>query len=289
MTNDQGQRTAVAQPPDELPLKTLVVYFSQTGNTEAVAEAIAEGLSDASAGPIDVRPIEEVGPDDWLAYQALGLGTPVFYYHEPPNVRDWIKALVHSARPVPVFTFNTNGGNPCNTLRRMQKFLRAKGGRVLDSFECFGYDTYPIFLKSFRRWGHPSEADLSDAAAFGEAFAAKARAFLAGERVAEARYDFVGGRLFRLSWICRKPFLDRFFPKLNLVPDLCTQCGACARACPTDNIVLQPDPVFRNRCIHCYLCERVCPANAIQCDWQRWTEKQNPGPPTRPADAVAEP
>jgi flavodoxin/ferredoxin len=282
MTNDQEQ---ITQPADEPRLKTLVVYFSQTGNTEAVAEAIAEGLSDAGAGPIDVRPIDEVGPDDWLAYQALGLGTPVFYYHEPPNVRDWIKALVPSAEPVPVFTFNTNGGNPCNTFRRMQKFLKRKGGRVLDSFECFGFDTYPIFLKSFRQWGHPSADDLAQAAAFGDTFAGKARAFLAGEAVDEAAYDFVGGRLFRLSWICRKPFLDRFFPKLNLAADLCTRCGACARACPTENILLQPDPLFLNHCIHCYLCERICPENAIQCDWAFWTEKQNPGPPTRPAEA----
>jgi len=287
MTNDEGQKAAVSQPADRPRLKTLLVYFSQTGNTERVAEAIAEGLSAAAAGPIDVRPIEEVGPEAWLAYQALGLGTPVFYYHEPPNVRDWIKALVRSAEPVPVFTFNTNGGNPCNTLRRLQKFLKRKGGRVLDSFECFGYDTYPIYLKSFRKWGHPDARDLARASAFGEAFAGKARAFLAGEAVADADYDFVGGRLFRLSWICRKPFLDRFFPTLTLAADLCTRCGACARACPTGNILLQPDPLFLNRCIHCYLCERICPENAIQCDWRRWTEKMNPGPPVRPAEASA--
>jgi len=287
MTSDQGQRTAPSQPADQPRLKTLVVYFSQTGNTEQVAEAIAEGLSRGGAGPIDVRPIREVGPSDWLAYQALGLGTPVFYYHEPPNVRDWIKALAASAEPIPVFTFNTNGGNPCNTLRRMQKFLAKRGGRVLDSFECFGYDTYPIYLKSFRKWGHPDADDLAGASAFGEAFAGKARRFLAGEPVGETTYDFVGGRLFRLSWICRKPVLDRFFPKLNLVADLCTRCGACARACPTGNILLQPDPLFLNECIHCYLCERICPENAIRCDWRRLTEKMNPDPAPSASEAPA--
>jgi flavodoxin/ferredoxin len=262
-----------------VPLKTLIAYFSQTGNTEAVAEAIAEGLSDAGAGPIDIRPLREVAPNAWLAYQGVGLGTPVFYYHEPPVVRDWIKALVRSAEPIPMFTFNTNGGNPTNTLRRMQKFLGRRGGRVLDSFECWGYDTFPIYLKSFRKWGHPNAEDLARAAAFGEAFAEKARRFLAGERVPRARYAFVGGKYFRLSWICRKPVLDActwLFPKLNLVPDLCIRCGACSRACPTENILLQPDPVFLNRCIHCYLCERICPQNAIRCDWRRLTRKLNP-------------
>jgi len=272
MTNDQEQMTAGS-------LKALVVYYSQTGNTEQVAEAIAEGLADAGAGPVDVRPLKEVRPEDWLAADVVGLGTPVFYYREPDNVRDWIKALAKAPSPKPCFTFNTNGGNPCNTLRRMQKALKPKGGRVLGSFECWGYDTYPVYLKSFRRWGYPDEADLAGASAFGKEMAEAARRFLAGEAVPEATYDFVGGKYFRLSWICRKPFLDRFFPKLNLAADLCIRCGACARACPTGNILMQPDPLFLNECIHCYLCERICPQNAIRCDWRFWTRKLNPDEP----------
>jgi ferredoxin len=77
----------------------------------------------------------------------------------------------------------------------------------------------------------------------------------------------VGGKYFRLSWICRKPVLDWIMPKLDLAPDLCTRCGACVRACPTENISLEPLPRFADRCIRCYLCERICPHNAIQSNW----------------------
>jgi len=257
-------------------MKALVVHFSQTGNTAQVAGAIARGLESGGCERVDVRPIADVPAGEWLAYDVVGLGTPVFYYHEPPNVRDWVRQLEVRPRPAPVLTFNTNGGNPCNTLRRLQKMLRPKGGRVLGSFECFGYDTYPIYLKSFRQWGHPDAADLAGAEAFGRAMADKARRFLAGEAVPEAAYRFVGGKTFRLSVLCRKPILDRFFPRLNLAADLCVRCGACARACPTENIRLDPQPVFEDRCIHCYLCERVCPHNAIQCDWRRLTKMMNP-------------
>jgi len=257
-------------------MKALIVHFSQTGNTEQVARAIGRGLASGGCEAADARPVAQVAPADWLAYDVVGLGTPVFYYHEPPNVRDWVKAMTPRPRPAPAFTFNTNGGNPCNTLRRLQKFLKPKGGRVLGSFECFGYDTYPIYLKSFRQWGHPDAADLAQAEAFGRSMADKGRRFLAGELVPEATYPFVGGKTFRLSIICRKPILDTFFPKLNLCADLCTRCGTCARACPTGNIRLDPGPLFGNRCIHCYLCERVCPHNAIQCDWRRLTKAMNP-------------
>jgi flavodoxin/NAD-dependent dihydropyrimidine dehydrogenase PreA subunit len=256
-------------------VKALVVHFSQTGNTRAVAEAIGGGLEAGGCGAVDVRPLEEVAPGDWLAYGLVGLGMPIFYYHEPVVVREWIKRL--SPRPpAPVFTFDTNGGNPCNTLRRVQKFLRPRGGRVLGSFECYGYDTYPIYLKSFRQWGHPDGADLAAAEGFGRRMADLAARFGAGEPVPEMTYPFVGGKTFRLSLLCRKPVLDAFFPRLNLDRDLCTKCGTCGRRCPTANIALGPYPEFGNRCIHCYLCERVCPHNAIRCDWRRLTKAMNP-------------
>ena len=257
-------------------MKALIVYFSQTGNTEQVARAIGRGLEGAGCGTVDLTTLGEAGPQDWLAYDLVGLGTPVFYYKEPVNVRDWVKALAPRPEPGPVFTFNTNGGNPTNTFRRLQKLLKRKGGRVIGSYECLGYDTYPIFLKSFRGWGHPDADDLARGEAFGREMAGKAERFLAGEPVPESAYKFVGGKYFRLSWICRRPILNRFFPKLNRVEDLCTACGACARACPARNIEMGPGPRFLDRCIHCYLCERICPQNAIQCNWRRLTRMMNP-------------
>jgi len=262
-------------------MNALVAYFSQTGNTRQVAEAIARGLSDEGCESITVRPIEKVGPDEWRDCDLFVLGTPVFYYKEPANVRAWIRGLA-ARGPVPAFTFITHGGNPTNTLRRLQRLLGAKGARVLGSFECFGYDTYPIYLKSFRQWGHPDADELAAAEEFGRGAARRARQFLAGETMAEASYPFVGGRTFRLSILCQRPILDWMFPRLDLNRDLCTRCGACAKRCPTENIALDPPggtfrwPRFADRCIRCYLCERVCPHNAIQCDWRFMTRLMNP-------------
>jgi flavodoxin/NAD-dependent dihydropyrimidine dehydrogenase PreA subunit len=256
-------------------MNALIVYFTQTGNTEQVARAIGRGLDGAGAETVDLATLREAGPRDWLGYDLVALGTPVFYYKEPVTVRDWIASLAPRPQPGPVLTFNTNGGNPTNTFRRLRKQLKAKGGRVIGSFECLGYDTYPIYLKSFRQWGRPNADDLAAAEAFGRDMAETAGRFHAGDPVAEPSYPFVGGKYFRLSWICRRPVLNRFFPKLNLDEALCTACGACARACPTENIRMVPGPQFLDRCIRCYLCERVCPQNAIQCDWRRLTRMMN--------------
>ena len=262
-------------------MNALVAYFSQTGNTRKVAEAVGRGLAAAGCESVRVRPIEKVGPEDWLAFDLVALGTPVFYYREPENVGAWIRRLA-PRRPVPAFTFITHGGNPANTLRRLQRLLRPKGGRILESFECPGYDTYPIYLESFRQWGRPSADDLAGADGFGRAAARLAERSLAGEAVPEASYPFVGGRTFRLSVLCRRPLLDYLFPRIEVARDLCIRCGACARRCPTGNIALAPPggtfrwPVFADRCLRCYLCERVCPRNAIRCDWRMLARVMNP-------------
>ncbi len=248
-------------------MNALVVTFSQTGNTAAVARAIGRGL-EAGGASADVRPIEEVDPGEWTEADLLAVGAPVFYYREPVNVADWIRRLPHRDGPVPVLTFNTNGGNPTNTFRRLARALRRKGGRVVGSYACPGFDTYGVYLGTLRKWGHPSEEDLAAAETFGRDAVAKAERVLAGEPVPEPRYPFVGGKTFRLSLLLRGPVMKWVLPKLWLDEAACIRCGLCAARCPTDNIRLAPAPVFADRCMYCYLCEKVCPRSAIVCDWR---------------------
>ena len=54
-----------------------------------------------------------------------------------------------------------------------------------------------------------------------------------------------------------------------ILPDVCTRCGQCVKACPVDPKALtqnQPAavPLYRyDRCIRCYCCQEICPAGAI--------------------------
>lgn len=56
-------------------MKTAVVYWSGTGNTEAMARAVAEGMTAAGAEAVLLTPAE-VASDDLNAYAAIAFGCP---------------------------------------------------------------------------------------------------------------------------------------------------------------------------------------------------------------------
>ena len=56
-------------------MKTAVIYWSGTGNTEAMARAVAEGMTAAGAEAVLLTPAE-VAPGDLNAYAAIAFGCP---------------------------------------------------------------------------------------------------------------------------------------------------------------------------------------------------------------------
>ena len=59
--------------------KMLIVYYSRTGNTAKMAEFVAKGASEVPGVEIEVKPVEEVSPATLLDYDAIVMGSPVYY------------------------------------------------------------------------------------------------------------------------------------------------------------------------------------------------------------------
>ncbi len=55
--------------------KIAVIYWSQTGNTEAMAQAIAQGAGSAGA-EVSLLTVEETSPQQALTFDVLALGCP---------------------------------------------------------------------------------------------------------------------------------------------------------------------------------------------------------------------
>jgi NAD(P)H dehydrogenase (quinone) len=67
----------------EKMLKVLVVYDSRTGNTKKMASAVAEGAKKVSDVEVTVKKAEQTSPDDFLAADAIVMGSPTLGRCQP--------------------------------------------------------------------------------------------------------------------------------------------------------------------------------------------------------------
>ncbi len=63
---------------EERMAKVLVVYYSQTGNTQKMAELIAEGLKKQGV-EVKLKKVKDTSPDDFAAADGIIIGSPTYY------------------------------------------------------------------------------------------------------------------------------------------------------------------------------------------------------------------
>jgi len=77
------------------PVRVLVLYHSDTGNTRALAEAVAEGARAVSGARVVLKPVQEADNDDLEVCDALLIGTPTFW----GSVATPVKQFIDGQRP----------------------------------------------------------------------------------------------------------------------------------------------------------------------------------------------
>lgn len=280
-----------------MALKSVIVYFSQTGNTEKIARAIAKGIENTDnpciliplrrvlprhslfAGPSTrcgssrsqrsaESPAQKIEIEELRNYDLIGIGTPVFYFQEPWNVREFIEKLPF-LKGKSSFIFCTHGGQDANTLPRMARGLKEKGLLILGGLSTRGYDSFQPYIEFDYSKGHPDEKDLEEAEEFGQKIVKNYR--LVKE---ENRLDILPEFKFRFSllhltslWLTKER-VNRHLPRIGVNKERCIKCGECAGICPSGVIELNPYPIRKEDCIRCYYCEKICPQGAIIVNWK---------------------
>lgn len=59
--------------------KILVTYYSRTGNTQKMAQAIADAAADVPNADVRCLPVADLAPENLLDYDALIMGSPTYY------------------------------------------------------------------------------------------------------------------------------------------------------------------------------------------------------------------
>jgi len=246
--------------------KCLIVYFSQTGATQKVAERIATGLRTANY-QVDLYNIKEKNPPDIMGYDLLGIGSPVYYYRPPFNVLDYVKKLP-DAPELASFVFVLYGtfiGKCGNVLREM---LMHKKTRDVGYFYCQGSDYYVGYLKEGYLFSpdHPTNDELTQAERFGQQVALR----MNGENYKSQEYD---QSIFEVAYRLERFLTSRFYVKLlysrmfRVDSKKCDKCcSLCMELCPMKNIFKTENGklIWKRNCLFCGTCELNCPTGAIK-------------------------
>jgi NAD(P)H dehydrogenase (quinone) len=73
--------------------KGIVVYYSRSGNTKAMAELIAEAMNKGGLAT-DCKLVTEIKSDDLFGYDAIVVGSPTYYGHMAGPVKQLFDELV---------------------------------------------------------------------------------------------------------------------------------------------------------------------------------------------------
>ena len=122
-------------------MKSLVVYFSKFGNTQKIAEVIADALG--SAGPVRVINTSQLNTSDLVGVELVVMGSPTHRMNLPEAVRPVFESLPRRIlRGTPVATFDTSYKmsrwlRPFTAARKLASRLRKLGGKRVVPPETF--------------------------------------------------------------------------------------------------------------------------------------------------------
>ncbi len=239
--------------------KAIIVYFSQNGTTERVADSVAAGLRNAGY-VVDSWNMRDGHPPDIRDYDLMGIGSPVYYYRLPFNVADYLRTLP-KLDGKPAFCFLVYGSHifdAANWLRRRLERLETK---EVGFFSCRGEAHFLGHLREGYLFSpdHPTQDELERATAFGNAVAKDKRMPFPDAPKAPLLYRIERAAMSQL-------LVEQVYSRLFKVDhNRCTACGLCMESCPTRNIEKDPHghPRWGRRCLYCLSCEMNCPEDAI--------------------------
>lgn len=254
-------------------MKTIVIYFSQTGNTETIAHAIQRGVVEAT-GQCDLAEIREVSPLELGEYDLIGLGSPVMGA-EPANVAEFVKQM-RFVGGKHIFLFYTHGTNEGVYWPSIYPKLKARGLVVIGKADWYG-DCHLLHMpQPYPTLGHPDEIDIEEAEKYGWEMAVRSMRISKGETdlIPEAPALLPPPKPRTGDGKSIMELIGSFGSMLKYDKEKCLypQCTLCMDECPTygNDVTVEP-PVFGEPCLGCEFCVRICPTGAL--DMTEWIEQ----------------
>ena len=258
------------------------LYFSPTGNTKRIVEAIAKGIGLQTANSIDLT---LPGPrESWsgaVKGNLLIIGVPIHAHSFPSLILPSLKKLEGKGLwAVPVAVSGNAQMRTCladlaGVLKKQGFMIPAAANFVGE--HSFSADEFPMGV------GRPDRRDLRKAVSFGNKIAAKM------ENNPEDITSIRGENIFIRTYLTGNTeaqgtsFPERYQNVIRVSEvngERCNNCGKCIESCPTGAIDVKTLKINNASCIRCFACTSACPTGAVlkvvnpDPDLKAWFRKQ---------------
>lgn len=137
--------------------RILIVYHSQTGNTEKMARAVAEGAGMAESADVILKRACEATLEDLIESDGIAIGTPENFGYMSGAIKDFFDRTYYPARGKvfrkPYFVFISAGNDGTGALNSIERIATGyQFKKVCDPVVCRGIVT-DVALEKCRELG----------------------------------------------------------------------------------------------------------------------------------------
>ncbi len=238
-------------------MKTIIYYFTGTGNSLAAAKKIAAALDDCELVPI--ASLAKTSGDIVPQAERVGIICPLYFSGLPLLVASFAARLDPAAGTYVFAVLTHGGGGESAALQQLDGILRKRQGRGLDA--GFGVVMPGNYILMYEP---PKGKEQEDILAKADAEIAVITGQVSTCEKQTLPSSLVSSVLYTLLYPWFKSHVHTDDKKFS-VTDKCTSCGICVDICPVKNIELvDKKPVWKHHCELCCGCIHNCPVQAIQ-------------------------
>lgn len=234
-------------------MKTVIYYFTGTGNSLAIVRDLAKELQD----DVELVPIAKLIQEKSISVNSdiVGIVYPTWLHSIPPIVEEFAKKLILNNSYT--FGISTYFIKPYNSLFNLNTILNKKGKKLNAGFSIQMPGKY-VLLKNLT-----SSKEQIESSFIIEKNKIKEIAWIIKERKyvgIEGDFDEnEKGDMIKYHTDVYKT-VEKFW-----VTDKCNLCGLCEKICPRGNVSIEGTGViWKGNCDICLACLHWCPQGAIQ-------------------------